>query len=75
MQGAIGNTLRNTLGITKVQHSHGGRPARPARWARGVYAAALTGCKNIFLPMCVLFHFWPSLLSYQYFENVGHSST
>jgi len=30
---------------------------------------------RIFLPMCVLYHFWPGLVNYQYFGNMGHSST
>jgi hypothetical protein len=61
MQGAIGNMLRNTLGITKVQHSHA--PPRPKEKKIG-----LPGCMlppslvaRIFLPMCVLYHFWPGL--------------
>jgi hypothetical protein len=57
MQGAIGNTLRNTLGITKVQHSHGPLPPPPLKKknrAPWVHAASHIGCKNIFC-LCMFF--------------------
>jgi hypothetical protein len=57
MQGAIGNVLRNTLGITKVQYSHGAPlPPPPSKKKSGpLGACCLPHWLQEFFCLCVFF--------------------
>jgi hypothetical protein len=54
MQGAIGNMLRNTLGITKVQHSHA-PPAQKKKKSGSLGACCLPHWLQEFFCLCVFF--------------------